>query len=260
MDLYNKHILITGGSGVLGMALLQKLRVFTDNITIVARNQHILQQMQSTYGITPLVADLSHIRGRKKVCTYIAKNPIDIGIQCAGILDIAPFENSDFDRIQQTVDINLTAGVQIAHQAIQTALSHNRCVKLVQVASVGADMAMPFFGTYGATKFGIKGLCQGLSREYHKTPVSFLLVAPRTIKSATMDDNIKHILKAMMAGTDTPEYIAERMIKAIKSDKKRLYFGVVERLGILTNAVLPAVTDTAFKLWTPIIKRNIVPK
>ncbi len=260
MDINNTHILITGGTGVLGTALIRLLSPYTDTITVVGRNAQALSEMQSQHKVTPFIADLSANKDRKKVCAYIAKNPVDIVVHCAGILAIEPFENTDFDAIQETVDINLTAGVQIGQQAIKTALAHNRPIKIVPIASVGADMAMPFFGVYGATKFGLKGLCQGLSREYDKTLVSVLLVAPRTIKSDTMDANIKHILKAMMAGADSPEYIARHIVKAIKSDKKRLYFGAVERIGIWVNGVMPMATDILFKVWTPIIKRNIVPK
>ncbi len=260
MDITNSRILITGGTGVLGSALVRALSAHTPHITIVGRNQQVLTEMQSQYDITSLIADLSLVQDRKIVCTHIAKNPVDMVIHCAGILTIEPFENTDFDAIQQTIDINLTAAVQISQQAIKTALVRNRKVKIVPIASVGADMAMPFFGSYGATKFGVKGLCQGLTREYDKTAVSILLVAPRTIKSDTMDVNIKHILNAMMAGADTPEYIAKRIIKAIKSDKRRLYFGRMERIGIIVNGVMPIITDMLFKVWTPIIKRHITPK
>ena len=257
MDIKDKHIIITGATGGLGGALIEQLSPLGCTITAIGRNRKILQALQNDYGVTPLALDLTKASSRKTLSDYVAKNPADILINSAAILNIEEFAHCPDSHIDDVVAINLTALMATTRICLPSMLKKSTPCKVLNIASVGADLGLPYFTVYTATKFGVKGFTESLRRELGSSNTDAVLIAPRAMKTPMMDETAVGLLRAMFSGMDDVDKIAKKIVGVIQNDRARMRVGLFERLGGLMNSVMPWATDIVFRILTPIMKTHV---
>ena len=257
MDMTNKHIMITGATGGLGTALIKQLSTINCTITAIGRDRTILKDLQSQYNVTPLALDLTQSSSRKTLSDYVAKNPVDILINSAAILNIEEFATCPDSHIDDVVAINLTALMVTTRICLPSMLKKSTPCKVLNIASVGADLGLPYFTVYTATKFAVKGFTESLRRELGATNTDAVLIAPRAMKTPMMDEGAVALLRAMFSGMDDVDKIAKKIVEVIEKDRARMRVGLFERFGGLANAVMPWATDIMFRILTPIMKTHV---
>ena len=257
MNITNKHIMITGATGGLGTALIKQLSTMNCTITAIGRDRALLKKLQSHYNITPLALDLTQSSSRKTLSDYVAKNPVDILINSAAILNIEEFATCPDSHIDDVVAINLTALMVTTRICLPAMLKKSTPCKVLNIASVGADLGLPYFTVYTATKFGVKGFTESLRRELGATNTDAVLIAPRAMKTPMMDEGAVALLRAMFSGMDDVDKIAKKIVGVIEKDRARMRVGLFERLGGLMNGVMPWATDIMFRILTPIMKTHV---
>ena len=109
---------------------------------------------------------------------------VDIVIHAAGVMDFAPFEEMLPESIHRMVVINLEAPIQLTRALLPSMLKQNTgCV--VFVGSVLGALGLPYFSTYSASKFALRGFAEALRREVYGTDLDICYIGPRSVKNET---------------------------------------------------------------------------
>ena len=155
-----KKVLITGGTGSLGIALTKKiLQTEVDTIRIYSRNESKQIEMQNQVNDSRLRFLIGDVRDKERLSK--ALEDIDIVIHAAALKHVPIVEYNPFEAIKTNV-----LGSQ---NVIECCLEEN-----VEIAiCVGTDKAVSPLNTYGATKLLMEKLFVSannyLNRDKYKT-------------------------------------------------------------------------------------------
>lgn len=185
--LKNKRALITGGSRGIGAAIVKRLAsegadvAFTYSSSPERANE--IAQAAQALGVRAVAiqadsADASAVVAAVEQ-TVAQLGGIDILVNSAGVLAIAPlndFKLEDFDR-------TLAVNVRAVFVATQAAVKHMQAGgRIINIGSTNAER-MPFAGggVYAMSKSALQGLVQGLSRDLGPQGITINNVQPGPI-------------------------------------------------------------------------------
>ena len=231
----NKKILITGGTGSLGMALTKRLLAEkVDVIRIFSRNENKQVTMQSEFNDDRLRFLIGDVRDLPRL--ERALEGIDIVFHAAALKHVPVIEKNPFEAINTNV-----IG---SRNVVEACLSEN----VDKVVGVGTDKAVSPLNTYGATKLLMEKLfttaSNYLDKDKHKTKFISLRygnvlgssgsVIPKFIQqiksnqkititdpnmtrfSITMDEALDFILDSTVSGKGSEVFIPK--LRAYKID------------------------------------------
>ena len=149
----NKKILVTGGTGSLGIALTTKLlKTNADTIRIFSRDELKQSQMESDFHDERLRFLIGDVRDKERL--EKAVEGVDIVIHTAALKQVPVIEYNPFEAIK--------TNVQGSQNLVEACLSKNVGFAL----AIGTDKAVSPFNTYGATKLLMERLF--VSANYYK--------------------------------------------------------------------------------------------
>lgn len=187
MQLENKHVLITGASRGLGLAIASRLARAGARLTLVARRPTVLQQacdmIQRSGGqaqaISADVADkdaIYRITG-EAAATYGA---IDMLIHTASILGptpLRPLLDTQCEDLAAVLETNVVGPLRLL-KAITGSMALRGEGTIVAISSDAADHSYPTWGPYGASKRAFDYLIATLAAEVNTKGVQFISVDP----------------------------------------------------------------------------------
>jgi uncharacterized protein len=178
-------VLITGASSGIGEALADCFAKQGFNLVLVARSadklKDLAKQLTLTYGVKTWVApaDLSQPDAAQKLAAAMkrARRPIDVLVNCAGLLHHGGFVDMPASHHHAMIDLNITGLTSmIAHfSPPMIARGYGR---ILNVASIAAFQPIPSLATYAATKAYVLSLTESLSEEFKGTGVSITALCP----------------------------------------------------------------------------------
>lgn len=247
----HRHILLTGASGGIGAATAAALADKNTRLTLVARNPERLRQLADRLaplcgGVVTIAADLGASGTAARVIdeAAAAQGGIDVLVNCAGVNDFGRFAQAAPERIEALILTNLLAPIQLCRAALPAMLARGRG-RIVNVGSVMGGVGFAGFGVYCATKFGLRGFSEALRRELKGSGVSVAYVAPRYTRTALNTAAMDRMARAVRMNTDGPETAAGAVVAAVNGVKPEHTIGVMERLLVRVNGLLPGAVDTA---------------
>ncbi|MCH2022239.1 MAG: SDR family NAD(P)-dependent oxidoreductase [Saprospiraceae bacterium] len=195
------------------------------------------------------VADLDDVlRASKRVKdTYTT---VDILFNNAGIVVGKPFVDHSHRDIAKTININTLALMHIASEFLPGMI--DQCEgHLINIASAAGLIANPNMSVYASSKWAVIGWSESvrLEMEAASTGVQVTTVMPGYI-STGMFDGAK---APFMTPTLTPEYIVEKIMKAVKNNEIILQEpfmvkSVPVMKGILPQKVFDFLAKKVFKV------------
>ena len=149
----NKKILVTGGTGSLGIALTTKLlKTNADTIRIFSRDELKQSQMESYFHDERLRFLIGDVRDKERL--EKAVEGVDIVVHTAALKQVPVIEYNPFEAIK--------TNVQGSQNLVEACLNKNVGFAL----AIGTDKAVSPFNTYGATKLLMERLF--VSANYYK--------------------------------------------------------------------------------------------
>jgi NAD(P)-dependent dehydrogenase (short-subunit alcohol dehydrogenase family) len=237
-SLNGKVAVVTGGARGIGQALARALAREGAVVAIGDLDAAAAQAAAAELGgrSLGLALDVTDRPGFTAFLDLVEQRlgPLDILINNAGIMPLAPLEQEDDASVSRQLEINLHAVIHGTQEAMRR-MKPRHSGHIVNVASLAGRAAAPGLATYCATKHAVIGLSEAVRAELRGTGVEITVVMPgfaRTELASGVPDlrGVKRV---------TPEQIADATIAALKSPRFDVW--VPRQLGALISfgAILP---------------------
>ena len=219
-NLKNINIILTGATGVLGAAIVNKLNKLEANIIATGTNEDKLNKIKEKFqNINIKKFDISNhqsIESFIEECSQIFDNKIDILINNAGItLDNLTIRMRE-EEWNKVININLTSTFLLSKFTVKKMLK-NKNGKIINISSIVGHTGNIGQANYAASKAGMIGMSKSLALEYGKKNIKVNCVSPGFIKSDMTDkigENFKKILedKISLGRLGSPDDVANAVI------------------------------------------------
>ncbi|MDC8829284.1 SDR family oxidoreductase [Alteromonas gilva] len=248
--------LLTGASGGIGQAIAYKLAGLGVSLILTGRNADSLSAlMASLPGQHTLVcADITTEAGRDKVVAVCHDRHISMLINSAGISETGDFTTTPAQRIDTLLLTNLYAPMALT-QRLLPLLQRASSAYVVNVGSTFGSIGFACHAAYCASKFGLRGFTESLSRELASSNVGVFYLAPRATKTGINSAAVVSMNQALGNKVDPPERVAEALVSQLERNKARWFIGMPEKLFARLNGALPELVDRALAKKLPVIQR-----
>ncbi|MFL6239679.1 MAG: SDR family NAD(P)-dependent oxidoreductase [Actinomycetes bacterium] len=185
MELSDRHVLVTGGSRGIGLAMAKEFAAAGSRLTLVASGREALEKAAAEVGGRPLAADLAdtnEVNGLVTAAEEQAGAPIDIAVLNAGIDVSGAFADLSAADVQRLCQLNITTTIELARQARASMASRGQG-HIVAVSSLSAQVAMPGLATYAATKAAVSQFIIGVRPELGRDGIRTTLVEIGQVKT-----------------------------------------------------------------------------
>ncbi|KAL4559312.1 hypothetical protein LXL04_031450 [Taraxacum kok-saghyz] len=195
----SRHVMITGGSSGIGLALAHQAAAEGARVTILARNQERLEEAKASIRLSTGIdvgivsADVCDFEAVKEAVETVG--PIDILICNQGVFVAQELDNQDIKDIRGMIDINLIGSFNLVKAALPGMKNRTdrKPVSIAFMSSQAGQVGIYGYTAYSASKFGLRGLAEALQHE-------------------VISDNI-HVSLIFPPDTDTPGLIEENKNK-----------------------------------------------
>lgn len=213
----NRTWLVTGASRGMGRELVEQALACGDRVAATLRSPGQLDDLARRYGDRLWVRQLDVTdapRLRDVVGEAFADlGQIDVVVSNAGYGVFAVAEDLTDAQIGQMIATNLTASIQLA----RTVVPHLRTQGgglLMQMSSMGGQIAFPRFSMYHVTKWGIEGFYEALAEEVAPFGIRTVLIEPGMVRTGFFDAATRVPVSAPYRGgpADQPPVPVEAMM------------------------------------------------
>ena len=205
IDLKNLNVILTGATGGIGGAILEKLYNYNAKIIASGTNEQKLKIIKEKYKnvITKKfdISDHTQIEQFIDECNELLENRIDILINNAGVTQDNLTIRMKKDEWDKVIDLNLTSNFLITKNVIKKMLK-NKNGKIINITSVVGHTGNLGQANYAASKAGLIGMSKSLALEYGKKNIKVNCISPGFIKSEMTDkisENFKQVLEGKIS-------------------------------------------------------------
>lgn len=252
-----KLILLTGATGGIGRALAEKLAKQCATLWLVARNPERLIELEANLSGShhTITADLNSTADRLKVLSCIKNHgrPLDFMINAAGVSKFELLEDCSDTTIELTLQSNLTSPILLTQMMLSQ--MNPKSARIVNIGSTFGNIGFPGYSAYCASKFGLRGFSQALSRELADSPIKVQYVAPRATKTAMNAEHVDKMNKALGNKVDSPSEVADQIYRAMVSKEQVASIGFQERAFVFINNIASPIVDPTIRQKLSIIRQ-----
>ena len=260
MNLTGKTVILTGASGGIGAPLCRALVAAGASVLAVGRDQHRLDQLQRDLPlgrVHGVLADLATTAGRDHlvdVARALRPAPSVLVIAHAQSA-FGLFDEQDPFALEAMLQTNLVGSTLLIHGLLPI-LRAQAQASVVVIGSTFGSLGYPGFAAYSASKFGLRGLMEALSREYADTSLRFQYLAPRATRTAFNTPAVDALNAELKVASDPPQDVAEKLVRSIIRGETRRQLGWPEKLFVRINGILPSLVDSSLRGQLSIIRRH----
>ncbi|HEY1968002.1 MAG TPA: SDR family oxidoreductase [Pseudonocardia sp.] len=188
-DRRRQHWLITGANAGIGRRLTQQLLERGDRVAATARSPRQLDDLKAAYPdslhVYQLdVTDAARLRSVvEQAFTQLSR--IDVVVSNAGYGLAGAAEELTDELIETQINTNLLGSIQLARAVLPRlrAQPGPRRGRIIQLSSVGGQMAYPGMSLYHTTKWGIEGFFEAVATEVAPFGIGVTLVEPGGVRT-----------------------------------------------------------------------------
>lgn len=240
----NKLALITGAGSGIGRALAVEAEASGYSLVLAGRRRDALEQTAQSLGhanIRIVSADITTAVGRHRIVDAVGDR-LDILVNNAGSVCVGRLTDLDDDEVADMIGTNLTAPTLLTRDLIPAIAATQG--RIVNVGSMFGMIAFPYFSTYSATKFAMRGLSDALRRELAEYGISVTFVAPRATRTPAQSQ-FAHLVEPFEMVLDDPATVARKTWAGVMAGRSTIYPGMAERGFTLVQALFPSLIDGA---------------
>ncbi len=234
----NKIVVITGASSGLGEATARHLAERGASVVLGARRTSRIESLAEELRSKGLKAKAvqTDVTDPHQVKTLVDTaveefGRIDVMLNNAGLMPLAPLERLKLDEWDRMIDVNIKGVLY----GVAAALPHMRAQKsghIINVSSVYGHVVDPGATVYCATKFAVRALSEGLRKEMKPYNIRTTIISPGAVRTELLE----HISeKDIQAGTQ--EFVSKIAIGA-DTFARTVAFAVNEPDDVDINEIL----------------------
>jgi short-subunit dehydrogenase len=250
-SLHNATVVITGASSGMGRGAALAFARQGANLVLAARREEPLGQAAEdceALGVQAIAvpADVTdpaqmHALAQAAVDRF---GDIDVWINNAGLSLWGPFANISIEAQNRLIEVNLIGVMNGTHAALPHMLSAGGRGVIINMASVGGRIPMPFAAAYSASKFGVKGFTEALRYELAaQTGIEVCGLYPGFVDTPTNVHSANYTGRALRPVPPVlmPERLAEAMVSLALRPRRALHVGLHHALAA-PYALAPELT------------------
>jgi short-subunit dehydrogenase len=250
MNLDGCCALITGASAGIGRELARQLGSRAQTLVLVARRQARLEELRDELQIRHpqltihlLRTDLTDGAQLKGLTDWIEAErvPINFLINNAGLGDLGLFADSDEEKVQRMLKVNMVALTLLMHRLLPGILARKPGA-ILNVSSSAGFLPMAGFAVYAASKAYVTSLSEALRAELHGTGVTVTTLCPGSVKSEFTDVARRpHSLAdpAPEIATVSVEKVVREALRAVEKDDPLVIPGLLMKFGMALVRLTP---------------------
>ncbi|GMV94851.1 MAG: oxidoreductase [Candidatus Hydrogenedentota bacterium] len=221
-NIKGKVVVITGASSGLGEATARLLCSEGATVVLAARRAdriealaaELVEQGGKALAVTTDVADRQQVKALvdKAVEAY---GRIDVMLNNAGLMPLAPLEKLKTDEWDQMIDVNVK-GVLYGIAAALPHMKQQKSGHIINVSSVYGHKLGPDATVYCATKFAVRALSEGLRQEVKPYNIRTTVISPGAVATELLehisDEKIQAQTKDFVSKIAVPAETFARMV------------------------------------------------
>ncbi len=255
------HVVITGASSGIGLAIAKAFDVPGNRLSLVARRKVELAQLRAQLRCESqaIVADLSNA---EEPIGWLVRaettfGPADVLINNAGTSYVEPSAQVDTERVRRIFQINVHTPIAAIHHVLPAMLARKSgCI--VNVASNAAFQPAPYFSHYTATKGALGNFSESLRMEVSRDGVHVATIYPGPVKTPMADRNfaqVKESSSTRFAPVGDADVLAKLVLRAVRRKQARVIYPSLYAIGWY----LPGIGRFIAEHFVPKAKGTITP-
>ena len=187
MEIHSKTAIVTGASGGLGKSISKALLDEGAKVYGVARNRDSLNQLHQELGnnFIPVPLDISQMATVEKwVLNTFSKNSApDILINNAGVGSFGKIDEMPIEAWTNMLNTNLTGVYAITSSVVKFMKVKKGPSHIINIGSILGITTRSEGAAYSATKYGINGFNEALSKELRNYNIKVSCLNPGSIET-----------------------------------------------------------------------------
>jgi 3-hydroxybutyrate dehydrogenase len=195
-----KTILVTGGTGVIGLSIIQFFYQKGFNVVAagISKDNSINEFKKKFHSKRALLinTELTKSKNVKKVVQVTLKKfkKIDVLVNCAGIQFVKPIDKYPEKIWRKMIDINLTTPFLFTKEILPI-MRKNKWGRIVNISSTHGLIASINKSAYTASKHGLVGLTKVTALETANEPITCNSICPGFVLTELIKDQIDFVAK-----------------------------------------------------------------
>ncbi len=258
IDLGGRVVLITGGSRGLGLVLARRFAREGARLALVARTEADLERAAEELragGAEVFVsaADVSK-EGEAEAAveqTVAHYGRLDVLVHNAGVIQVGPLAHMRKEDFEEAMGVHFWGAYHVARAALPH-LPRGGAGRIVNIASVGGQVAVPHLLPYAASKFALVGFSDGLRAELAPRGIRVTTVCPGLMRTGSHVNAFfkgQHrrefawfsISDAAPLLSTSAEHAARKIVRACKRGDPSLTITWPARLGAGMDRLAPGL-------------------
>ena len=247
----NSWVMVTGGTGGIGKALIARLAARGQNIVATAREPERISTAFGPGRVVGVQLDIERPEtmavATRDVARIVGGGGLSGLVNMAGVIVEGPLETISPAELRRQLEINVVGPFALT-QALLPLLKQARG-RIVNIGAISAHLTVPFYGPIAASKSALASLNDAMRLEFAQYGVDVILIEPGAMKTeifstsrAARDANLRTLPQeerryrpALIemdraferSGADDPEVVVNAVIKALfrKRPKPRMVVG-----------------------------------
>jgi NAD(P)-dependent dehydrogenase (short-subunit alcohol dehydrogenase family) len=191
MDFAGKHIVVTGASSGIGLAVARLLVERGARLSLIARRKELLDEVVAGLGANAagFAADVGDKAQLDAAIDAAAAHfgPVEALFANAGLTGgFTPFTAFDPEVFEQTLRVNLTSVFWAAQKVLPSMIEASKGTILV-TGSMGSKRGMAMNPAYVASKHGVLGLTRAIAVEMAPHNIRANCIIPGFIRTEALD-------------------------------------------------------------------------
>jgi short-subunit dehydrogenase len=246
-----RTILITGASAGIGYEFARQLAPVVSTMLLVARRHERLEALESELkAINPKLQlfsrslDLRDHDELVRFCDWLIQSNLNIDflINNAGLGDHGPFLESQWERINAMLQVNINAVTYLTFRTLPVIRKTGRGA-ILNVSSIASFLPLPNNAIYAATKAYVTSFSEAIRAELRSANVSVTTLCPGPVSTAYLSlatrsgDHQSHT---------APDYlivpvqeVVRHALEAVAKDRARVVPGAIVNFAMSIIGVVP---------------------
>ena len=177
-----KVALITGGAAGIGLAIAQLYVEKGAKVALIDKSDNVITTAEKLGNSIGIQCDITNSTAVSQMVEHVIEHygRLDIVVNSAGIVALAPAENLSESDWDLTMNVNLK-GTFLVCQAAGNVMINNGKGKIINMASQAGVIALDQHAAYCASKAAIIGLTQVLALEWSPKGIQTNAISPTIV-------------------------------------------------------------------------------